>query len=452
MVGMKRRAAIYTRVSADHTGEQLTVTRNEDDCRKLAKQRGWTVTATYADNAISATGKKHRPAFTAMLEAMDNGEIDTVIAWSLDRLARNARDRLALVEACRRHGTVIALVKGSDLDPTTASGRMLIGILGEVAEMEVALKAERQTAAAKQRSELGRPPLGVRLTGYTVKGELVPDEAALVRRIFKLFSTGESLRGITRILTDEGVTTRHGRPWNPSSVRSILVNPRYAGRAVYQGETTGKSGNWKPLVTGDVFDLVQAKLADPRRISNRQGTDRKHLGAGLYLCGECAEPVSSWSGQRYRCRTAAHVNRSRPPVDRWVTLVVAERLRQGGPRISARLHGDEAPLAADLAALRDRQAKVEADYDAGLIDGRRYASAMDRINTEATAIARQMAEHTTSAALADVLAAQDPAQAFLDASLMTQRAIIDALVTVRLFKGTRGSKVFNPDTVKVEPK
>jgi len=56
-----------------------------------------------------------------------------------------------------------------------------------------------------QRAENGQPPLGTRLTGYTAKGELVPDEAALVRQIFERFHAGDSLRGITGWLNDERV-------------------------------------------------------------------------------------------------------------------------------------------------------------------------------------------------------------------------------------------------------
>jgi site-specific DNA recombinase len=54
-----------------------------------------------------------------MIKAIKAGEIDAVVAWALDRLARNARDRLVLVESCREHGVIIALVRGSDMDPTT---------------------------------------------------------------------------------------------------------------------------------------------------------------------------------------------------------------------------------------------------------------------------------------------------------------------------------------------
>ena len=299
---------------------------------------------------------------------------------------------------------------------------------------------------------LGRPPLGVRLTGYTAKGDVVSGEAEAVRRIFKMFHAGESLRSIARTLTDEGVTTRQGRPWNPSTIRGILVNPRYAGRAIYQGRPTGELGNWEPLVASDVFDIVQARLTDSRRVSNREGTDRKHLGSGLFLCAECEQPVSGWSQGRYRCKDR-HVNRARLPVDKWVREVIAARLRREDMAdLLAPTEAELAPLMAESGRLHNRLARIEADYDADRIDGYRYASATERVRAELAAAQRQMAAHTGGAALADVLNSPDPPATFLNAGLMAQRAVVDALSVVRLQKGTKHSRVFDRDTVDITPR
>jgi site-specific DNA recombinase len=456
------RAAIYLRVSLDQTGERLTVTRHRADAEALAARRGWTVAddAVFTDNSISASGKKKRPEFTAMLDRIKRGDFDVLIAWEVSRLGRNARERIELAETCKEAGVVIALVKGSDMDPRTASGRLVFDILGSVAEAEIAIKAERQRSAARQRASKGRPPLGTKLTGYTASGEVVEAEAEAVRRIFKMFMMGESLKSIARALTDSGATTaRNGKPWNPTTVRGILANPRYAGRAIYMGKVVeGTRGNWEPLVSDDVFDLVQAKLNDPARHSGRVGT---YLGAGLYLCATCDEPVVSHSAGRYRCRSArksdaageAHMNRSHEPVDKFVCDVIAGWLRRDRDEIAAALAPAEAnlaPLLAEIERLRTRIATIDADYDAGYIDGLRRHSAVQNARGELIGIERQLASHTTGAALGEVLGSEDPAKAFLDAGLMTQRGVVDALVTVKLRKGTRGSKVFDPETVAID--
>lgn len=456
----------YLRISRDMTGEGLAIERQQDAIEQLAKQRGWDIVSTHTDDSITASGKKTRPAFAAMLAVIERGEADAVVAWQLDRLARNARDRLALIEVCRSRGVIIALVKGSDMDPTTAAGRLAIGILGEVAEMEIAVKSERQTAAAFQRAELGRPPLGTRLLGYTASGETLPAEADVVRRIFKSFHAGESLRSIAQALTDDGVPTRsterHIRDplkwkassvnakWNPSSIKGILQNPRYANRAVYQGDVTGGKGNWEALVSEDVFDLVQARLSDPRRKTNRVGTDRKHLGSGLYLCAVCNQPTSSFSQGRYRCKDT-HVNRSQNQVDSYVRDMIAERLRQPDvAELLAPTQADLTPHLEEVERLRARLATIEADYDAGYLDGRRYASANERVRAELAAVQQKMAVADRGTALGELLGSEDAAAAFLFAGLMTQRAVIAALATVRLHRGTRHSRVFDPATVQVD--
>lgn len=443
-----RRAAVYLRISLDHTGEGLAITRQREHCEQIIGQRGWAKVAEFIDNSISASdSRKNRPAYDAMVKAYDAGQFDALVCYDLDRLTRQPRQLEDWVDAAEGKGLALVTANG-EADLTTDGGRMFARVKLAVARAEVDRKSRRQTDAASQRARLGRPPLGVRLTGYTAQGEIVPDEAEMVRRIFKMFHAGETLRSVARILSDEGVTTRSGRPWNPSTVRTILTNPRYAGRAVYRGMPTGELGNWEPLVSGDVFDLVQARLTDPRRVSNREGTDRKHLGSGLYRCAECDEPVSSWSQGRYRCRDR-HVNRARGAIDDLVRRMIAGRLQMSdAAKLLKPAEANLAPLLDEAQRLRDRLAAINADYDAGFIDGQRFASASGRVRAEQQELKQRLAQAGTSSALAETLNAPDPAAEFLASGLMTQRAVIDALCVVRLRPGTRYSRTFAPETVE----
>ena len=116
---------------------------------------------------------------------------------------------------------------------------MFARIKAAVARQEIERKAERQRRSALQRAEVGLLLLGVRLTGYTTKGEVIEHEAVKVRQVFDRFLAGDTLRGLAAWLAESGAPTRHGDPWNPSTVRSMLINPRYAGRAIYQRPRTG---------------------------------------------------------------------------------------------------------------------------------------------------------------------------------------------------------------------
>ena len=445
-----RQAAVYLRISLDATGEGLAVDRQRQECAAIVAARGWEPVGEYVDNSISASdAKKHRPAYASLVTDFAAGRFDALVCYDLDRLTRQPRQLEDWIDAAESRGLALVTANG-DADLTTDAGRLFARIKLAVARAEVERKSARQRSAAKQRSELGKPPLGVRLTGYTPRGELVPDEADMVRQIFADFLATRSLRAVARSLAE--VTTRHGNPWHTSTVLGILRNPRYAGRAVYRGEVTGNPGGWVPLVSDEDFEAVQAILADPGRVTNRTGsTDRKHLGSGLYVCAVCREPVSAWSGDRYRCRSGGHVVRSQGPVDAYVTAVIAGRLALPDVQdILTPIGEAAAPLADEVARTRERLSRNDADYDAGYIDGPRYKAARDKGEAELRQAQAALAATQAASEAGPVLMAPDPAQAFLGASLAVRRAVVDLLAVVAISKGARGSKTFDPETVAIE--
>ena len=297
---------------------------------------------------------------------------------------------------------------------------------------------------------MGRPPLGTRLMGYTAKGELVPEEAKVVRSIFNEFLAGESLKGIARGLQEAGVPTRRGGRWNPSSIRTILLNERYGGIMEYMGEVLPNVPiTWEPIVSEDTFFLAQSKLSDPRRKTAKEGTHRKHLGSSLFRCAECGHSMYGYSNIRYRCPHCLFT-RSRSHIDAYVLAVVRARLAQ--PDVADLLAVDHEPevkeLTAQIQRLRDRLERVNQDYDEGIIDGLRYRTAAERVRAELTATEGKRAALSGGlSGTTSVLGAPDPVEAFDSASLMVRRRVIDALLDVRLKPGKRGSKTFDPDSV-----
>lgn len=447
-----RRAAIYLRVSLDATGEGLAVDRQREACLSIMAARGWKLADEYVDNSISATdAKKNRPGYNRLAADLEAGHFNALVCYDLDRLTRQPRQLEDWIDAADRGGLALVTANG-EADLTTDAGRLFARIKLAVARSEVERKSVRQRDAAKQRSEIGRPPLGVRLTGYTPKGELVPDEAEIVRQVFTRFLDGEPLRGIARAFTDAGITTRHGKAWNPSTIRTILTNPRYAGRAVYQGQETGQRGAWTPIVTDEQYDATQAVLRDHGR-RTQATTERKHLGSGLYLCAVCDLPVSAWSGGRYRCRPGAHVNRAQGPVDDYVEAVLRARL--GRPDLAGLLDGhgvDTAPYLAEIDRQKRLLRRAEADYRAELIDGPLYKVTRDEASTALRTAEDTLANITQGSKAGSVLGSPDPVSAYDDADLMTKRSVIEMLATVRLHPGHRYSRTFDHATVTITPK
>ncbi len=455
MTTATRRAAIYTRISLDRTGEGLGVERQEEDAKAIVAERGWTLAGVWSDNSISASdSRKVRPGYDALVKAYDAGAFDALVCYDLDRLTRQPRQLEDWVDAAEAHGLALVTTNG-ECDLTTDAGRLFARIKAAVARAEVERKSARQRRAEAQRAASGKAPVkGHRLTGYAHGGAVIPEEADVVRRVFARFLAGGSIKGIARSLTEGGVPTRSGRDWHAATVRTILTNPRYAGRVVYDGKVLdGVVGQWEPIVDAATFDLARAKLTDPARLTARKGTHRAHLGSGLYLCDECGQAMNATGGETgaYRCAVAGHVSRSRGPVDRFVRDVVAERLRQAdASELLAPAESDVAPLVAEAERLRARMAVVDEEYLSDEIDGRLHRTKTERLRAQLSEVERDLGSRRTGSALGEILGQANPAAAFLSADLMAQRSIVDALAEIRLRRGIRGRNLFDPATVVID--
>jgi len=444
------RTAIYLRISLDRTGEELGVDRQREDCIKIAQDRGWTIVDTYVDNSVSASKRSvRRPSYDRMVADHKAGMFDALVCWDLDRLTRQPRQLEDWIDAAEDRGLKLVTANG-EADLQTESGRMFARVKAAVARSEVEHKSQRQTRANRQRADHGKPPSGTRLTGYSLACEVIPAEASIVVELFEKFAAGESIVGLVRYLTAQGIPTRSGGAWTRTSVLAMLRNPRYAGRAVYQGKETGKPGNWPQIIPGGLYDLVQSRLNDPQRKTNRVGTDRKHLGSSLYRCAECTGVVHI-SGQCYVCMTC-RLLRTREPIDALVLGVIRARLAQ--PDLATLLAPSNNARVSELEAkakdLRNRRAVVEADYDSGLIDGRRFHAANERITTELGAVDAERITLLAGSAVGGILSAHDPVAAFDSAGLGSQRAIVHALLDVRLLRAPRGRGLFDPETVAIQ--
>lgn len=454
-----RRAAIYVRISLDATGEELGVQRQEKDARNICAERGWEVVGVYRDNSVSASNRKvTRPGYDQLRNDYAAGLFDALVCYDLDRLTRQPRQLEDWIDAAEGHGLALVTTNG-EADLTTDAGRLFARIKAAVARSEVERKSARHKAALRQHAQLGKPPHGPAPYGFDTRGEVVPDEAEIVARIFRSFDAGGSLRSITAKLTADGVPTRSGRPWHVRTVRDMLCNPRYAGHAVYQGEIAVDDdgnrirGRWEPIVTPEVFDVVQARLSDPARRTNRVGTDRRYLGSSLFLCDTCEHPVRAANAGKYLC--PGHLTRESKHVDRYVIDVIAERLgRKDFAQLLAPPAEDMRPVVDEAERLRKRLRVIDADYDRGDIDARRWKAAKARVQTELSEVDQALAARRGGAALGSILGAPDPAAAFRDAGLMAKRAVVDALCTVRLRRAGRGrlpaGLYIDPATVDVD--
>lgn len=480
---MPQRAAIYLRISEDRSGEGLAVDRQREDCRALVYGRDWTVTREHVDNDISAAGRKSRPGFLALVADIRAGNVDVVVAWALDRLVRTPRDRLTLVEACRKAEVSVVLVRGSDMDLTTAAGRLYAGLLGEVAQHELDVRSERQIRQSKQAAEAGRPGGGPRAFGYRKGGmEIDPTEAPVVADLYHRFLAGAGLGELADLLNRARLTTPKGSKWRPGSVKVVLANPRNAGLRGFrpvEDDVTGRRAYWHEVIAPAMWPGIveeatwraaTAVLRDPSRLlgpSRRDsgGAPFRHLLSGIATCGRrgCTMPMiaSSSAGHRtYRCSSKMHIVRRAEPLDRFVSTAVMERLRRddavGLLLDSGGGDGEMEALQGAAVSARARLAGVATDYADKVLDRDQVKVYGDRIRAELAGIERRIAELGQVDVLSPIVMASDDEAAWTvwqAYPVSTQRAVIARLMTVVVLRGRVGrppvGAVFDPDSVRI---
>lgn len=156
---MVKRVALYARVSTD--GQ--SVENQLEELREVAKRHDWQVVATFVDRGISGTkGREGRPEFDKLLKAVARREVDTVAAWSVDRLGRSLQHLVPFLSDLQAKGVDLFLLR-QGLDTSTPSGRCMFQMLGVFAEFEAAMIRERVrtgVARAKRKGTKSGKPIG----------------------------------------------------------------------------------------------------------------------------------------------------------------------------------------------------------------------------------------------------------------------------------------------------
>jgi len=460
----KRRTAMYLRISMDSDLLGEGIDRQHFESWEKAEAEGLDVVALFIDNDTSASTGEYRPGFEDMKALVAAGGVDFILSWSQDRLLRKPRQIEDFID----------IEEATDL--TTASGRKAARDRAVQASFETERKAERQRAQSRQRARKGVTPV-TECFGYDIirdeKGQpqavINADEAKVVREVFEWYVSGLGTHTIAQMLNERGLVNLWNNPWNPTSVRTMLRNPRYIGERWlqnYRRRTDGTKikevtyyaeGTWEPIFTGDdvetLFREANRQMKARRKSTGTNGTSRKWLGTGLYMCVQCGGTVSAGHRPRkngnevtYDCRPHTHVTRPAANVDLHVRRVVAAYVARYGV---GELIADKAS-ADQSAALKEAEAKivrklsrVESDYDDEILTGPEYRRKKDDLKAELETVRADIAALGHSSVLSMLNGSADPAALFLEAPLALQAAIIRDLGTVTLTKGKRGHRPAN---------
>lgn len=325
--GRMSRDAHYIRVS---TGLQALLGDSPDVQRarlaSFSEATGGKVSGVYVEAGRSA-GSTKRPEYRKMLEAARSGQVDRVIVTKLDRICRNLRDLLDLVDDLKAMGVGLVILD-MNVDTTTASGALFLRIVAAIAEWERQITSERVTEVAQSRANEGKWNGGRNPYGYqkTWESETVgangrikrhgiklvphPEEAPIVREIFARALKGEGTVSIAQDLNERKVPGYNGAVWWAMTIDRILKNPAYCGDLVW-----GKKGKAELTVTKDAHEaIIERSLweAVQRAPKVRQIKSKRNLFAGVAWC-ECGYGLSCNTAAGlayYRCRARSHAGPS----------------------------------------------------------------------------------------------------------------------------------------------
>jgi site-specific DNA recombinase len=327
------RAVIYARYSTD-LQSPASIEDQIRLCRERIEQEKGAVVEIYADYAISGGSRRNRPRMQALVATAKRGGFDCVVAEALDRISRDQEDVAAIYKRLLH----------SDV-------RLLTLAEGEISELHVGLKgtmnalfpkdlAQKTRRGQRGRVEAGKIP-GGNSYGYRVirtlltdgsvttgEREINPEQAEIVKCIFKEYADGMAPRQIATRLNRKDVPSPRGGRWNASTINGnrlrrngILNNELYAGRITYNrqlflkdpetGKRIARLNPEREWVTREVDalriiddELWQQVQKMKRRHSSRWGNKRqtkKRLLSGLLKCGRCGGGMTTSRGNRYYC-------------------------------------------------------------------------------------------------------------------------------------------------------
>ena len=287
---IKRRVAGYARVSTD-SDEQKTSYEAQVSyyTEYIQKRDDWEFAGVYTDQGISATNTKHRDGFNRMIADALDGKIDLIVTKSVSRFARNTVVSLTTVRKLKEKGVEVYFEK-ENIYTLDSKGELFITIMSSLAQEESRSISENVTWGQRKRMADGKVtmPYG-RFLGYR-KGEdglpeIVPEEAEVVRMIYKSFMEGMTPGMIVKMLMEQGVPAPGGGvKWYTHTIKSILTNEKYKGAALLQKKFTvdfltkkqkvneGEVPQYfiedshPPIIEPQEFELVQAEIARRKEI------------------------------------------------------------------------------------------------------------------------------------------------------------------------------------------
>ncbi|MHA6481648.1 recombinase family protein [Paenibacillus sp. strain BS8-2] len=309
--------AIYARVSTEEQAELgFSIEAQLEEIRTRCKEEHKVVFKEYVDAGISGKSIEKRPDLLQLLQDIESGKVQELWLWKTDRLSRKLSDLLFIMEHLKRYNVTLRCISDAEFDQTTSSGRAMMQMMGVMAEYQRNIIVENVQMGMKQRARNGKWN-GGQVLGYDVvevpagstKESLLrinPIEAELVKKIFRMYASGQGLRSIANQLNHDGHKTKPGNAFSSVAIKTIINNPVYVGKIRYNvrenwSEKRRKGvnpnpivvdGEHDPIVSNDLWETVQALFAK-KSFSPSRVFDGTYPLTGLLRCPQCGTTLGA---------------------------------------------------------------------------------------------------------------------------------------------------------------
>lgn len=307
--------AAYARVSSAKDAMRQSLSAQVSYYSELIQSRpGWRYAGVFADEGVTGT-KESREGFQRLLRECRAGRIDMVITKSVSRFARNTVTLLSAVRELKSLG-VDVFFEEQNIHSNSGDGELMLTILASFAQAESESMSANVKWKVKKYFSEGRP-WGAKLYGYRVEDGrfiVLPDEAAIVKRVYSEYLSGKGAEAITNGLNADGVATRRGGKWYPNVIWHMLRNSNYTGSLLLQKTyredpiTKRKRVNdgvfpqyfvedsHEAIIGTDVFEAVQREIERRERAYKHEKKSAKgYPFTGLIVCAHC--------GRRFKRKT-----------------------------------------------------------------------------------------------------------------------------------------------------
>lgn len=326
------KAAIYIRVSTQYQVDRASLPVQREELINYAKYALDITDCVVFEDAGYSAKNTDRPDYQRMMARVRTGEFSHLLVWKIDRISRNLLDFAAMYAELKKLG-IVFVSKNEQFDTSSAMGEAMLKIILVFAELERNMTSERVSAVMLSRANDGiwnggKVPFGYAYDKDSKQFSIIEDEAQVVLHIYDLYESVKSLTTVAKALNEKGVRSRTGKPWNPTTVRTMLTNPFYAGtyRYNYRDEssksfTVKDKDEWvlvldhhPAIVTPERQEIIATMLQSKQRGWAGAGMtyQRKniHIFAGLLKCGCCGytmiaspdrERSDGWRPSVYKC-------------------------------------------------------------------------------------------------------------------------------------------------------